>query len=343
MINVFNKAYQPWQVKAEEYPEGNSQKQLEWLLSYAVLAPSTFNAQPWACKVDDKQIELFLDTARLPTKSDKSGRFGFISLGCFIENLTIAAECFGWTPNVQYNINKSGNRYTSVATISMGQSLVEAREAMTKLLGAMTARATNRSPRTSKPLPVEVVKKINETASAAVKVNWLGSENKDNLIGLSEVADMAIWSDKEFRKEHIEWVRPNWTLRDDGMPGFGVGIKDIPSLLAKPIILSSKFATMQTAKNKHSLAHTTDYLVLSSPDTPEDWLNIGRVYEHIALLCATYGLAVAPMGQFIEHGETRGKLAQVVETNYPQLFCRIGYPTETVHHSPRRSVPKILI
>src|SRR3989338_9612586 len=95
---MFNKGYTVWKIEADEfYKTENLFDQMLVLLKYASLAPSTFNSQPWRCRINDNQIEVYLDTDRMPKESDKTGRFAFFSIGCFIENLYIASNYFGFT------------------------------------------------------------------------------------------------------------------------------------------------------------------------------------------------------------------------------------------------------
>ena len=38
-------------------------------------------------------------------------------------------------------------------------------------------------------------------------------------------ADRLQMADKEFRRELAAWLRPNWSDRGDGMPGFALGLR----------------------------------------------------------------------------------------------------------------------
>jgi nitroreductase len=335
--------YRAWDVDERDFPQKGSLKdQLEFIVQYGVLAPSTFNAQPWACRISESKVDVYLDKERLPVKSDKSGRFGYISMGCFIENLLVAASHFVLSVAEKRAISSDGERFEHIASISVAPKNESG--SPEDLFGAISSRATNRSPRLSKPLPPDMYKAIANFIPGKVSYSWLGAEAQDALIKLSHNADMAIWSDIEFRREHVAWVRSNWTRKFDGMPGFGVGVSDLPSLLARPVILSSKFAPMQAKKNENALRMTYDFLVLTGEDGPSQWVDIGKAFERIALYLAQQGIAIAPMGQFIEHEETRNGLQTLIgSSRLPQIFCRVGYPSAGVKHSPRRPVADILL
>ena len=53
----------PWQIKEDEFPhEGTIAAKLEFLLNYAVLAPSAHNTQPWRFRLVDDLVELYADS-----------------------------------------------------------------------------------------------------------------------------------------------------------------------------------------------------------------------------------------------------------------------------------------
>ena len=79
-------ALAPWE-KAGGYADLR-----KWALSYAILAPSAHNRQPWliALAGDDKVI-LWRDRSRDLPQTDPFHRQLVISLGCFLEQMKIAA------------------------------------------------------------------------------------------------------------------------------------------------------------------------------------------------------------------------------------------------------------
>ena len=68
------------------------QEQLRFLVRYAILAPSTRNTQPWRFRVEGECIEVLADLSRLHPVADRDRRELYLSVGCAIENLLVAAE-----------------------------------------------------------------------------------------------------------------------------------------------------------------------------------------------------------------------------------------------------------
>lgn len=77
-------------------------EKLRFLLRYAILAPSSFNTQPWKFSIGEDEIQVFTDKTRWLKVSDPDQRELYISIGCALENLLVAAEHFGYGHQVVY-------------------------------------------------------------------------------------------------------------------------------------------------------------------------------------------------------------------------------------------------
>src|SRR5512137_1296781 len=90
-----------WNVKEADFPSaGTISDQLKFLLNYAVLAPSGPNTQPWKFKIKENEISLIADFGRSLPVVDPTDRTLYISHGCLLTNLFIAAERFGFVYDV---------------------------------------------------------------------------------------------------------------------------------------------------------------------------------------------------------------------------------------------------
>ena len=95
----------PWEIKKENFPNrGSLADKIRFVLGYAILAPSTHNSQPWLFKIKNDSCKIYYDPKlRLP-EADPLGRDLYISMGCMIDNLLIAANYFGIFKNVNINL-----------------------------------------------------------------------------------------------------------------------------------------------------------------------------------------------------------------------------------------------
>src|SRR5580700_12207137 len=79
-----------------EFPfHGKISDKILYLLQYAALAPSAFNTQPWKFQIKHDSVIVYADTSCWMKIADPEKRQLFISLGCAVENLMVAARHFG--------------------------------------------------------------------------------------------------------------------------------------------------------------------------------------------------------------------------------------------------------
>jgi len=81
---------------------GSPAARLKQLLPYAARAPSPRNSQPWRFDADDKRICLYADLSRRARGTDPQARDLYLSVGCALENLLVAAAHFGLRGEVDY-------------------------------------------------------------------------------------------------------------------------------------------------------------------------------------------------------------------------------------------------
>ena len=70
-----NPHLQPWRINADGFPaSGFATDRLEYLLGYAILAPSPHNSQPWLFRLNTSDVEIFADRRRALPVTDPHGR-----------------------------------------------------------------------------------------------------------------------------------------------------------------------------------------------------------------------------------------------------------------------------
>src|SRR5918995_7363025 len=80
--------------------DSTSSVQMRELVRYATLAANGHNTQPWKFAIKENAIEIHPEyTRRLPIV-DPHNRELWISLGCALENLIVAACALGYIPEV---------------------------------------------------------------------------------------------------------------------------------------------------------------------------------------------------------------------------------------------------
>ena len=85
-----------WNISGEDFPAiGTPVEQMEFVLNYAVLAPSNHNTQPWLFEIHGDAIHLFVDRSRALPMTDPEDREMLISCGAALLNLRVAMRHFG--------------------------------------------------------------------------------------------------------------------------------------------------------------------------------------------------------------------------------------------------------
>ena len=75
------------------------------ILRYAAMAPSGHNTQPWLFSIEKNVITMHPDYSKRLPVVDPDDHALFISLGCALENLIIAARHYGYHPAVAYELD----------------------------------------------------------------------------------------------------------------------------------------------------------------------------------------------------------------------------------------------
>lgn len=82
--------------------DNTSASQMHVLVRYATLAANGHNTQPWKFAIQQDLIEIHPDYSRNLPVADPSDRELWISLGCALENLILAAQAMGYAPEITY-------------------------------------------------------------------------------------------------------------------------------------------------------------------------------------------------------------------------------------------------
>ncbi|HWQ18807.1 MAG TPA: hypothetical protein VN455_03445, partial [Methanotrichaceae archaeon] len=132
-----------WNAKEGDYPSKKSiEEKIRFLLRYAVLAPSGPNIQPWKVYLRENEVTLMADFSRSLPNVDTNNRTLFMSNGCFLANLLIAAEHFGFGYDIEYL--PDGTESDKIAVIGFDEG--EGAKKFPDLFNAITRRHTNRKP-----------------------------------------------------------------------------------------------------------------------------------------------------------------------------------------------------
>ncbi len=342
MLNIPKEPYMPWQVNESEYPQnGIFTEQAEFMIRYAILAPSAHNTQPWKFKIENQCILILPDLDRIPPYADRAHREAYISLGCALGNLEVSAIHFGFLPTITYLPEDDLNNVA--VRINLEGRKIDS--TLNSLFPAITKRVTNRLDWSNKDIEESVLSELNKfNIDDSIEITFISDKSTKNQITqlMVEAARFA-FQDKMFKAELSKWVRSNYTKRLDGMPMFGFGMSGILSLIA-PFMIRHMKPGIQAGMDKKMSENTSVFMVVSAPqDNKETWIKIGKMYEYIALASLVNGVAVAPWQGVIEYDVTGKKIKELLNCcGKPLFFARMGYFQRDVRQTPRRGVAAVL-
>ncbi len=342
---------EPWLVSETEYPRaGTIGEQLQFLLRYAILAPSGHNTQPWLFRIVDDTVELYADRSRALPVVDPDDRELIISCGAALATLEIAIQHFGH-PAVLDVAPDPGNADLLARITVAGVELAPRRRSHDRphedeLFAAITQRHSNRSAFRDRDVPPWLDRRmVTDASSHGVWLCLVRGENRAAVADLIAEGDRIQMADKRFRRELAAWVHPNRSRTRDGMRGYGFGSANLMSYAGPQVIRSFDLGKGQAAKDHELAQHSPLLAVVGTPrDDQNAWLSCGRALQRALLQARAADVWSSHLNQPIEVEELRPRLAQLVGRagEYPQLLLRFGFGS-AVKAQPRRTVEEVTV
>jgi len=326
-----------WNIKESDFPANDSREEkLTFLLNYAVLAPSSHNSQPWKFNVSNDSILVFADKSRRLQVTDRDQRELYVSIGCALENLIVAADHFGYNSSVVYFPGEK-DLVAKVVLQPAANPLNPSRDA--RLFSAIRSRQTNRNPyepRAISEADLETMKSLNSDEDVSIFITR-DSAIRKGFQDLVVQANGIQYSDANFKSELGHWL--------------GQGVMGPTGLQAKMAQLAVVFLDMGPEQSKKDalLINSTSYLgfISTAKNDSISSLKAGRVLERFWLAATALGVSMHPMSQALEVGETKVNLTKLLPDSsgmmQVQQAFRLGYAKPGGAHSTRRPLQEVLM
>lgn len=346
-----------WNVEPSAFPEsGSIESQIEFLLRYAILAPSSYNTQPWEFSIDGDTVEIGVAEDRWLSVADRDKRELHISLGCALENLCIAGERFGFDYQAQYRVSRSLDS-SILVTLDPDSDVRTSRP--DGLFERLTDRCTTRKLFADRPLETGVVDRLQDClVSPDVNLHLIEnpeipgsfegfSKGIDKKIHLHDVGptieslrdlqastDERLLADRDYREELAQWVG------NGALGGWW------PKRAVEQYVMTRyDFSEREGQANAERIDSTPVIAVLATDsDDATRRVRAGQVFERMALVAADDGVAVHPLSQTLERPDTRHRVGNLLELDEytPQHLFRLGYVEGDSSHTPRLPVDAVL-
>ena len=335
MAQPYDPDADPWDIREQAFPTSRSLRaRLIFLLRYAILAPSTRNSQPWRFAVDDAEIRIVADPSRWQRVADPEQRELFISLGCALENLLIAAEHFGYRCEVCYTPDSTWPEFAASVTFWPGEAALP--RWPPQLFGAILKRFSHHAgfePRTISPEGAAFIQGFCTDPGLCLHLTGDAAARRaaDALVAR---ADARGFADPAYREELADCIGRGWL----GMPW-------LFSIIARVAVAHLDLGR-SIVKKDHELLMTAPLLGLlcSEKDGRREQLRTGQVFERVYLAAATLGMGVHPVSQLVQFPEIKAKLIQLMPVPRwvpQQPFC-LGYAAPPRHRTPRRPLAEVV-
>ena len=313
------------------------------LIRFATRAPSGHNTQPWKFTYNADRISIYPDyTRRLPVV-DSDDHALFISLGCALENLLVAAHHFGYQTLASYNLADAPTAHIKVKLVP---STLEDHSA---LFDAIMRRQSTRSEYTSAAIPERHLQKL---AAAAADRDVICSivvdkEQINQLTGLIKEGAVRQFNNSRFKAELLRWIRFDEKAANqtkDGLRAACMGNPTVPTWLGR-LIFRYTVTARSEAEKAAKMAQSSAALLLFSVkrNDREAWVRLGQSFERVALQATALGIKHAHLNMPCEELIVREKLKNLMgfTTQEPLLLIRIGY-ADPLPYSYRRPVEAVV-
>ena len=311
------------------------------IASYASKAPSGHNTQPWKFHITDSTITVLpnLDVA-LPVV-DRNNRELFISLGCAVENLCIAASYFGYT--------------THIIECSIEAIILElTKNALTiedSLFHQIEKRQTNRNIYNGNKISDGILQQLQSIPKengiqfyfTEISTSFANTITqyimKGNEIQMTDIA---------FKNELLSWMRFNKKQVEathNGLSYLVFGNPPLPRILARPIVSLFLKPNAQNKSDRKKIDSSSHFVVCATQrDTIEEWINLGRTLQRFLLKVTEIGISYAFLNQPCEVAALAFDLREKLPVNkeHPTLIMRIGYAKQ-IPYSPRKKIETLLV
>jgi len=311
------------------------------LVRYATLAPSSHNTQCWKFQLKENAISIVPDLTRRCPVVDPDDHHLFVSLGCAIENLSLAAQAKGL------------NAVTILET--MPKEVIQVRlESMSAvqcpLFDAIPKRQSTRTDYDGKPLSNAELKLLEQAGSGnGVHVRMLTDKPRmEQVLEYVVQGNTTQINNPEFVKELTHWIRfsdAEAVRTGDGLFSRSTGNPSVPRWLGSHLMGIFLTAKKENEKYTRQVRSSAGIAVfISDLSDKAHWIEAGRCFQRFALQATALGIRNAHLNQAVEIAAMRTQLSTYlgIGSGRPDLVVRFGRGPE-MPRSLRRPVDSVLV
>ncbi len=296
-------------------------------LSYALLAPNPHNLQPWKVRLEGADaLTLHHDTSRRLPETDPFDRQIVIGLGCFLEQMVLAAGAAGHTVSITEFPEGEGGPVAH-AVFNEGGSV-------DPLSAHMLDRRSCKEPFEDRVVPAHLATELAKFANIHTDTPTV-----DALKELTFEAWMTETMTPRTMQESIDLMRMGKAEINATPDGIDMGGMFLESLMVAGILTRASLADQESRGFQEGitiyrtmLEATPAYAALTSAtNTRVDQIDAGRAWLRLNLATTRMGLSLHPVSQALQeypemkpHYDAAHALL-APEGHTVQMLGRLGY------------------
>ena len=329
------------------------------LLETAVYAPSPHNVQPWRVRIlAEETAELLVEKRRTLPKEDPTGSFIILSMGLFIEALTIVAA--NSSLKLDFHLSQPASRFTpDQIAKAAGELLPFARLSLSRENSPVARldntlfqkRRTSRISFSSRPVPDEAVVALSQLARewGHTYQQVTDPEIIDQILARNIEAVFADLNVAAYHDEIVEWFR--FTDRSSRQTRDGLDYRCMNSSRVS-FWLAARFPQLMQLPltgallkkvYRRQLGHVPTIGLVAGPFwEPESAFATGRFLMRCWLELARHDLYIHPYGNMVTNKVAAEWTAKLLGVPQIWLIFRVGFSKEPPQ-SYRRTVEEVLV
>jgi hypothetical protein len=317
------------------------------ILSYAIRAPSTHNSQPWLFKLQTNGVSIYYNKKLFLPEADHDGRGLYISIGCMLENMIIAATHFGISTNYVFIENSEDNHIIDISFEKSNISLEENEKLFVKISDRVNSRGQFKDEELFEEVSTIVELNNKEFLDKNISLTILKKKEDINKIAeLTRDAILEAYDKPSFRKEVSHWMNSNLSRKKEGLPGYSLKLPLILSIIIPILIRYFNMGKILGNLNYKSIKSAPLIFIFSSLNNlKEDWINIGMYAEKLMLSLQTAGFQTSIFVGSIEIGDLYKDVQRLINLNSgrPEFIFAVGH-MEGIHKiTPRHKLEEKII
>ncbi len=312
------------------------------IIKYATKAPSGHNTQPWKFMPGKSSVTILPDFERALPVADTDHHELYISIGCALENLKIAAGAFGYTTAVKLQ-NTRENTSVEVHFEEGAGSVND------ELFNCIEKRQVRRNFYSARPVTEDTIEALQDLCREdGIGVHFFTTPGEREFLSpfLLEAVSLQT-GNKDFMKELTRWSRfsEKEALKSgDGIWSATLNLPNTGRLLGS-FLFNHVITVNSEIKRWEKLISHTPCFVLFTVDKhePAAWIKLGEVFQRFALSVTNLGLSHAHANMPCEEVSVRNKMIQqlYLGDKTPLLLIRLGY-AQPMPYSFRRHLNEVI-